>query len=158
MTDTDQVARKTDRTFILVCANFTMLAILFLGIGYVVFQAATLVTGLKQDLARAEQQVVKLQERIEGMNTEAALQNIMTAAVKAVREELSASTPGSEAIARLAEVPEKVDATAQAIQDIGEKVQDLDADQIAQRVAYHMLKGMGQGFDQAAESRKPEGL
>ena len=158
MTEIDPIVRKTNRTFMLVSANFAMLAILFLGLGFVVYQAATLVTGLKQDLARAEQQVSELKERLQGLDTEAAMEQAINTAVQAISEEIAASMPDSEALARLAEVPEKVETAAEAVQAVSEKVQDLDSDEVARRVAYHMLKGMGEGFDEAAESRKPDGL
>jgi phage shock protein A len=158
MTEIDAIVRKTNRTFMLVSANFAMLALLFLGLGFVVLQAATLVTGLKQNLARAEQQVAEMQERLQGLDTEVAMENAMTRAVQVLREEIAAATPDSEALARLAGVPEKVDTAAEAIRAVSEKVQELDFDQVARRVAYHMLKGMGEGFDEAAELRKPDGL
>ena len=79
MTDIDRITRKANRTFILVCANFAMLAVLFLGLGFVVFQAATLVTGLKQDLARAEQQVAELKDRIQSVDSEAAMEKMIAA-------------------------------------------------------------------------------
>ena len=158
MTDIDNVARKTDKTFILVCANFAMLAVLFLGLGFVLFQAATLVTGLKRDLARAEQQVVELKEKVQNLDAEVVVDKVVESAVEAIGKQISEAIPNSESLARLANVPEQVEATAENIQVIAEKVQELDADEIARHVSYHMLKGMGQGFDNAAESRNPGGL
>ena len=157
MTDIEHVAGKTDKTFILVSANFAMLAILFLGLGFVVFQAATLVTGLKQDLARAEQQVADLKERMEGMDAEAAMEEAVASAVDALSERFAEAVPDSEALSRLAGVPDSVEATADAVRAVSEKVQELDADVIAQHVAYQVLKSLGQGFGEAAEARKPDG-
>ncbi len=159
MADIEIIQRKSEKTFILACANFAMLAILFLGLGFVIFQAATLVTGLKQDLAHAEQQLVELKERVqEEMNAEALLQKAVVAGVEAVQEELAASLPDGEALEKLAVAAEKMENTAEAVEAIGKQVQDLDADVIAQAVSYHILKGLGQGLDEAAESRKPAGI
>lgn len=159
MSEIEIIQRKSEKTFILVCANFAMLALLSLGLGSVIFQAMTLVTGLKQDLARAEQQIVQLKERVqEGMNAEALVQKAVAAGVKAVREELADSMLDGEALEKLAVAAEKVENTAEAVQSISKKVQELDADEIAQAVSYHILKGLGQGLDEAAESRKPAGI
>lgn len=155
MSDIETLSSRSNRTFILVCANFAMLAILFLGLGFVVFQAATLVTGLKQDLARAEQQVTDLRERMEGLDAEAAMEKVIAGAVDALGDRIAQSVPDTEALSRLAGVPDTVESTAEAVRVLTEKVQDLDPDEIAQHVTYQTLKSLGQGFDQAAEARKP---
>jgi cell division protein FtsL len=158
MADIETIQKKSEKTFIIVCANFAMLAILFLGLGFVIFQAATLVTVLKQDLARAEQQVVELKDRVQEMSAEAVIEKAVATGMETFREEMAESMPGSEALEKLAAVPEKLDATAEAVQAINEMVQDLDSDAFAQRLSYNILKGLGQGFEDAAESRKPAAI
>ena len=153
------IQKRSRRTFLLTCANFAMLAILFLGLGFVIFHAATLFSGLKQDLAHAEQQLVALRERMqEEMNAEAIVQKAVVAGMEAVQEELAASLPGAEALEKLGTAAEKMESTAEAVESISNQLQGLDADQIAQAVSYHILKGLGQGLDEAAESRKPAGV
>ena len=54
MAEIEQLTRQNQRTFILVCSNFVMLLILFFGFGYVVWQSISLISKVKEDLARAE--------------------------------------------------------------------------------------------------------
>ena len=67
MKDLGQLQKRQDQVFILVCINCVLFMVLFTGLGYVIWQSATLVNGLKGDLDRAEQRVVELQERFRNM-------------------------------------------------------------------------------------------
>lgn len=159
MAEIDIIQRKSEKTFILACANFTMLAILFLGLGFVIFQAAALVGGLKQDLAQAEQQLVELKERVQQeLDAELIVQKAVAAGVEAIQEELAAAMPSGEALEKLGTAADKMENTAEAVEAISNQLQGLDADEIAKAVSYHILKGLGQGLDEAAESRKPAGI
>ena len=154
-TDNPGLARKTERTFYLVCANFAMLFILFTGLGLLLWQSLGLVNKLKQDLARAEQTIVELRDSVRQIDGEAVIDQAIEVAVAAVQAELTDALPDSEALAALSEVPEKLETTTEAIRDINEKIRDIDAQLIAQQVSYEVLKGLGDGFSVAAESRKP---
>jgi hypothetical protein len=50
---------------------------------------------------------------------------------------------------------EKIEQTGAVVAGIQQTVAGLDNEAIAQQVSYHILKGLGDGFQQAAESRKP---
>ena len=62
MEDLGQLQKRQNQIFILVFINCVLFIVLFTGLGYVIWQYATLVNGLKRDLDRAEQRVVALQE------------------------------------------------------------------------------------------------
>jgi hypothetical protein len=157
MNDTTSSPRQSRWLFILVCANFTMLAVLFIGLGILLFQSISLVGSLKSDLQRAEQSVAQLRERVERIEPEAAVERIVGKAVGSIREEVRKAVSDSEALAGLATVPENIERATAAANDIAGTLRDLDADAIAQRVSYELLKGLGEGIDAAAEKRKPEG-
>ena len=46
---------------------------------------------------------------------------------------------------------------AAAAEDVAARVQEIDADAIAQRVSYELLKGLSEGLGEAAEQRRPGG-
>jgi cell division protein FtsL len=159
VSEIEAIQQRSKKTFILTCANFAMLAVLFLGLGFVIFQAATLVGGLKQDLAQAEQQLVELKERVQQeLDAEMIVQKAVAAGLEAIQEELAASMPSGEALEKLGAAADKMENTAEAVEAISEQLQGLDADEIGKAVSYHILKGLGQGLDEAAESRKPAGI
>lgn len=156
MSVTDPLEKKASRTFILVCLNFTMLFVLFCGLGFVVWQSVTLISGLKQDLVQAEQAVAELRQQVREVDPQVVMDKAAQSAVEAIRNEFAEAVPGAEALEALAEVPERLAATEEAIVAIGEQLQGLDSDDLAQRVSYHMLKGLGDGFTEAAEARNPD--
>lgn len=51
-----------------------------------------------------------------------------------------------------------IEETGQAIQGINETVKGLENEEIAKLVSYHILKGLGDGFQEAAETRKPDSI
>lgn len=155
MADMDYVASKSKNTFILVSINFAMLFILFCGMGFVVWQSAQLVLDLKHDLENTKQALADIKERVHTLDTEVVIEKVVESALVSIREEVASAVTDSETMAALADVPERVEATTEAIKLINERIQDLDSEAIAQQVSYHMLKGLGDGFNEAAESRKP---
>ena len=157
MADTTPSNRQSRWLFILVCANFTMLAVLFIGLGVLLFQSISLVGSLKSDLQRAEESVAQLRERVERIEPEAAVGQIVDTAVSSIREEVRQAVSESEPLAALSTVPESIERASAAADDIAKTLKDLNADAIAQRVSYELLKGLGEGLDAAAEKRKPEG-
>ena len=108
MADTTSSSRRSRWLFILVCANFTMLAVLFVGIGILLFQSISLVGSLQSDLERAEATMAQLRERVERIEPEAAVDRIVGAAVESIREEVRLAVTESEPLAALSELPENV--------------------------------------------------
>ena len=156
MTDTAPSYRQSRWLFILVCANFTMLAVLFIGLGILLFQSISLVGSLKSDLQRAEESVARLRERVERIEPETAVERIVGKAVDSIREEVRQAVSESEPLAALSTVPESMERASAAADEITSTLKDINADAIAQRVSYELLKGMGESLDAAAEKRKPE--
>ena len=157
MAATETSSSRNRWTFILVCANFTMLAVLFIGIGILLFQSISLVSSLKSDLRKAEQSVAQLRERVEQIDAASAVERIVENAVGSIREEVARAVNESEPLAKLSTVPENIETMANAAEDVAAKVRDIDADAIAQRVSYELLKGLSEGLGEAAEQRKPGG-
>jgi hypothetical protein len=101
MADTTPSNRQSSWLFILVCANFTMLAVLFIGLGILLFQSISLVGSLRSDLQRAEESVALLRERVERIEPEAGVERIVGAAVGSIREEVRQAVSESEPLAAL---------------------------------------------------------
>ncbi len=164
MTDPQTYPRNVDRTFRLVCINFAMLLILFLGIGFLLWQSSRLVRTLQADLARAEQGIAQLRERVQGIGAEAIGEQLVELLGREIREALPAAVKGSalgESVTQMAgtveATAERVGEASESIVEISHRLQGMDADAIAQQVSYHLLKGLGEGFTGAAESRRPAG-
>ena len=119
MADATPSSRQSRWLFILVCANFTMLAVLFIGLGILLFQSISLVGSLKSDLQRAEQSVAQLRERVERIEPEAAVGRIVDTAVGSIREEVRQAVSESEPLAALSTVPESIERASAAADDIG---------------------------------------
>lgn len=156
MNNSESMARKTNRTFILVCLNFAMLFVLFCGLGFLLWQSVSLVSQVKQDLAQAEQAVAELRQRVQAVDPQVVMDRAVQSAAEALRTEFADAVPGVAEMEALAEVPQRLAATEEAIRSISQSLQDLDSDEFAQRVSYHMLKGLGDGFSAAAEGREPD--
>jgi len=134
-----------------------MLAVLFIGLGILLFQSVSLVGSLKSDLQRAEESVALLRERVERIEPEAAVERIVGTAVGSIREEVRLAVSESEPLVALSAVPESIEQASASANEMAEILRNFDADAIAQRVSYELLKGLGEGLDTAAEKRKPEG-
>ena len=157
MNDTLSSNRKSRWLFILVCANFTMLAVLFIGLGILLYQSISLVDSLKSDLQRAEESVAQLRKQVEQIEPEAAVGRLVETAVGSIREEVRQVVSEFESLSALSTMPESIERASVAADDIAETLSGLDTNAIAQRVSYEVLKGLGEGLDAAAEKRKPEG-
>jgi uncharacterized protein YoxC len=157
MNDTLSSNRKSRWLFILVCANFTMLAVLFIGLGILLYQSISMVDSLKSDLQRAEESVAQLRKQVEQIEPEAAVGRLVETAVGSIREEVRQVVSEFESLSALSTMPESIERASVAADDIAETLSGLDANAIAQRVSYEVLKGLGEGLDAAAEKRKPEG-
>lgn len=163
MNELIQLQKKQNQTFILVCINFTLFMILFVALGYVSWQSATLVNRLKGDLDRAEQAIAELQSRFQNMDTDVIVERLVTMASEQLGESIRNVVQGSELTVPMTQASEKIAATqviieetGEAIQGIHETVKGLDNEEIAKLVSYHVLKGLGDGFQEAAETRRPD--
>lgn len=54
---------------------------------------------------------------------------------------------------KLVATQDMITETGEAIQGIHETFKGLNTEEMAQLVSYHILKGLGDGFQEAAESR-----
>ncbi|MEN8190115.1 MAG: hypothetical protein ABFS19_09735 [Thermodesulfobacteriota bacterium] len=162
MNDTEKFHRKQNQLFILVCINFVMFVILFGGLGFVTYQSASLVSRLKGDLHLAEQSIAQLQDRFHNMDVDKLVDRLVVTASKSLEESIKnvvknsdLTTPLTQASERMAATHEVIEQTGTAIQGIHETVKGLDNEEIARLVSYNILKGLGDGFQQAAEAGKP---
>lgn len=158
----DHLTRKNDRIFILVCLNFVMLAVLFIGLAYVLWQSATITNKLKSDLAKAELAMSELKERFQLMDMDAALERVMTNSASQIKSSVNTALTQGDLGGRLDAAVNKVDKTTQkleaagrAVAEANERLGGIDSEQLARMVSYNILKGLGEGFTSAAESRKP---
>jgi len=163
MSDFEQLQKKQNKTFILVFINFSLFMILFAGLGYVTWQSATLVNRLKGDLDRAEQTIAQLQSRFQQMDTDVIVDRLVAAASERIGESIREVVQGPHVTGAIVQASEKMAAThdmieqnVQAIQGIHESVQGLGNEEIAELVSYQILKGLGDGFQEAAETREPD--
>ncbi len=154
--------KKQNQTFVLICINFALFMILFGGIGYVSWQSATLVNRLQGDLDRAEQAITQMQNRIQNIDTDVLVERLVTTASEQLEKSIKKVVQNSDLTAPITRVSERITAThemieqtGEAIQGIQETVKELDNEQIAEMVSYNILKGLGDGFQKAAETRKP---
>lgn len=162
MSDLELLQKKQNQTFILVCINFALFMILFAGLGYVSWQSATLVNRLQGDLEKAEQAITQLQSRFQNMDTDMIVERLVTTATEQLSESIKKVVQDSDLTGSVMEVSKKLRAThdmiaetGEAIQGIHETVKGLETEEMAQVVSYQILKGLGNGFQEAAESRKP---
>ena len=162
MSDFEQLQKKQNQTFILVCINFALFMILFAGMGYVSWQSALLVNQLKGELDKAEEAITQLQSRFQNMDADMIVERLVTTATEQLGESIRTVVQDSDLSGSVTQVSEKLGAThdmivetGEAIQGIRETVNGLDTEEMAQLVSYNILKGLGDGFQQAAASRMP---
>ena len=161
MSDITQLKQKNDRMFILICLNFSMLFVLFCGLGYVLWESNKLVNSLKSGLQTAEQTVADLKVRVQQIDVDEAMDRMMASAAGRIEESIKGALQQSDIISPLQNLSEKVENTQErleqagdSLREINDKLQKIDTEKMAQLVSYNMLKGLGDGFTQAAESRK----
>ena len=75
--------------------------------------------------------------------------------IRKVVQNSDLTAPITQASERMTATHEMIEQTGEAIQGIHETVKGLDNEQIAKLVSYNILKGLGDGFQKAAETRKP---
>ena len=122
-----------------------------------------MVNRLQEDLDKAEQTIAELQGRFQNMAIDDVVDRLVNAAteqlgtsIAAVVQQSDLSAPMIQVSAKITAAQELIKQTGEAVAGIQQTVSGLDNEVIAQQVSYHILKGLGDGFQQAAESRKPE--
>lgn len=157
-----QLHRKQNQMFILTVINFVLFVIMFTGIGVLTWQALTLVNKLKITLEKTEQTVAHLQHTLREFDTDLLAKNIIGKTTERLSQSLERTVTATDYMEPMTRVAKKLDATQQsieetgtALQEIRSKVQDLDNEEIARRISYNILKGLGDGFQEAAESHNP---
>ncbi len=146
-------SKKQNQILVLVCINFFLFMILFTGLGYVTWQSATLVNRLKDDLDKAEQTVAEMKNQLEHVDTNKIIDQMVASASVQLSESIKNVVQSSNLTEPIMQASEDLAATQEIIQEAVEK---LDNVEIANQVSYQILKGLGDGFQSAAESRKPE--
>ena len=161
MSEITELRQKNDKMFVLVCLNFVMLFVLFCAMGYAIWRSIQLVEHVNDQLQKVEQGVVVLRSRIQEMDSEVVMDKVMDSAIKKIELSLSSSlkgvdmaTPISNLSSKIEIAQEKLETTSERIQTVSQSLEKFDTDELAQQVSYHLLKGLGEGFTQAAESRK----
>ena len=162
MAEIEQLQQQNHRTFLLVCLNFFMFLILFVGLGYVAWQSSTLISKLEKDLERVEQAVGQFQSRIQQIDVDTMMPKMMESAKENIEDSIKSAINQSDFFGSLGSLTAKVDAAQDRLKQIGEvvreaneKLQKIETEQLAQAVSYNILKGLGDGFTKAAESKKP---
>lgn len=162
MTENEYLRQQNQRTLILVSINFVMFLILFSGLGYVAWKSSTLITKLETDLAKAEQAVVRFQGKLEHLDIDTLMAKVMQGAKENLGESVKTALNQSDFGGSLSNLSEKVENAqgkleriSTAVQEANDNLRNIDTEQLAQLVSYNMLKGLGEGFTNAAESRKP---
>lgn len=146
-------SKKQNQILILVCVNFLLFMVLFTGLGYVTWQSATLVNRLKDDLVKAEQTVAEMKNQLQHVDTNKIIDQLVASASDQLNESLKNVVQSSEITEPIVQASEKLATTQEMIQETLEK---LDNAEIADRVSYQILKSLGDSFQGAAESRKPD--
>lgn len=146
-------SKKQNQILILVCVNFLLFMILFTGLGYVSWQSATLVNRLKDDLDKAELTVAEMKNQLQHVDTNKIIDQLVASASEQLSESIKNVVQSSELTEPMVQASEKLAIIQEMIEETVEK---LDNAEIADRVSYQILKGLGEGFQGAAASRKPD--
>ena len=162
MAEIEQLQQQSHRTFLLVCLNFVMFLILFLGLGYVAWQSSTLISKLEMDLGKVEQAVGQFQSRIQQIDVDTMMIKVMDSTKENIEDSIKSAINQSNFSGSLGSLTEKVDTTqdrleqiVEAVREVSGKLQKIETEQLAQAVSYNILKGLGDGFTKAAESNQP---
>ena len=162
MTEIEQLQQQNHRTFILVGLNFIMFLVLFFGLGYVAWKSSTLISKVEDDLNKFEHAVGQFQARVQQVDLDTVMEKMLANARDKMGDSVKAALSQSEFGSSLTNLTERVDqahdrlgSIGEAVKKTNEKLHKIDTKQLAQLVSYNILKGLGDGFTQAAESNKP---
>jgi len=162
MSELIQLQKKQNKIYLLVCINFLLFMILFSGLGFVTWKSATLVSRLNTDLGKAEQAIAELQSRFLNMDTDLIVERLVNKASEQLGTSIRATLGSTDLAQPIAEISDKIALTQEmvgkssdAMQRIQEKMSHLDNDEIAKRVSYHVIKGLGEGLQKVADDRLP---
>jgi predicted PurR-regulated permease PerM len=165
MRDIEVIQKKQDRIRIIVCINFVLFMVLFIGMGYVTWQSAALVNQLKGNLDEAEQTVAQLKDRFQQIDTDEVVERLVASASSQISDSLRHVVQNSDIAAPITQISEKLNTTQEtfekineAITGINETVKGLDNEEISKLISYYILKDLGDGLHKAAEHNKPESI
>lgn len=165
MTDINQLQKTQSRTFVLVCLNLSLFFILFLGAGFVIWQSAALILQLQENLTSAERAIDDMERQVERMDTDAIAQRVVSTATEQLAESILDLVQRSELNETVQHLSVRLEATraliaetATVVRDFNRTVEGFDEERLSREVSYQLLKGLGDGFQQAAESRKPASM
>ena len=165
MNDIEQLNQRNQRIFVLICFNFAMLLILFIGFGLVLWKSSNLISKINEDLTRAEQAVVETKQKLQNLDMDTLMEKVVSSAGVSVDKAVRNAITESEFKSSLENIANRVDDAQTRLQILGDtlvsvnkKIQEFDTRQMAQLVSYNMLKGIGDGFTSAAEANKPAGI
>ena len=158
----EQLNHRQNRTLQLTIVNFVLFLVLFSVLVYVSWQSSMLVDRINDNITRAETAIASVQTRIGELEDGELLDRAITRISENLRESISVAVADSPGLTGLRNISERVQEigttatqTAEAVQAVSEKIVSLDGEALADRVAYNLLKGMGEGFNKAAEARNP---
>ncbi len=162
MSELMQLQKKQNKIYLLVWINFLLFMVLFAGLGFVTWKSATLVSRLNTDLGKAEQAIAQLQSRFQNMDTDVIVEQLVNKAseqlgtsIRTTLKSTDLAQPIAELTDKIAITQEMVGKSSDAMQRIQEKMSHLDNDEIAKRVSYHVIKGLGEGLQKVADDRLP---
>lgn len=134
--------------------------ILFTGLGFVTWKSATLVSRLNTDLGKAEQAIAQLHIRFQNMDTDVIVERLVNKAseqlgtsIRTTLKNIDLAQPIAELSDKIAITQKMVGKSSDAMQRIQEEMSHLDNDEIAKRVSCHVIKGLGDGLQKAADDR-----
>lgn len=148
--------------FILVCINFALFLILFSGLGFLTWQSISLTNRLKSDLSKAELAVSNLQAKLNRFEPEVLTERLiaktteqLSIAINEVLQDTELARPLLKVSEQITTTQEMMKETRTTITEVKESIKKFDQDQIAQHVSYTILKGLGDGFQKAAQTHTP---
>ena len=154
--------KRQRQTFQLTLINFALFLVLFSALIYVSWQSSMLVKRLQASIDSAEQAVASIQSRIGNIDEGELFDRAVARIGENLRQSVTASIADSPGLSRVQEISTRVEElgttvteTAEAVKAVSERIADMDSEAIANQVSYSLLKGMGEGFSNAAETRRP---
>ena len=162
MTEIEILQQQNHRTFILVGLNFIMFLVLFFGLGYVAWQSSTLIAKLESDLNKVEHVLGQFQTKVQQVDFDTIMDKVLANTTDKMGDSVKAALNQSEfggsltnLVERVNQAHDRLESIGKSVKEANEKLHKIETEQLAQLVSYNILKGLGAGFTQAAESNKP---
>lgn len=161
MTDVDRSQQRSRWTLALVSLNFAMFLVLFIGLGFFVWRSLALISRLETNLLEVERQVAQVQKRVRALDIDSVMGDLIENAKQSMGKSIQATLEQANFNSSVQQMAQRIDNTQARIEQVSESVrsmnarlQKIDAEHLAQRVSYSILKNLGDGFTNAAESRQ----